>query len=225
MIPLPSRHLAALTFCVVLTSVLIAGRSHAQGEWDQKPDSLLAPLAYPARFDSIDVLGCDRGDVRRWFGAGYYSEVGGHGGTSYFTSPQKDVVLRIEWGTDSHVDQISFSRGEQEDLPDSIHSMSQLPDSAVSARLSSNLTLQGALDWGRPLIKCYDFWADRPVTPQVRDFGSSPIRRTTEPRGTCSSTNSGLDSRTTNWSAFGCTTETDRGWRGTVPNRRAPASR
>lgn len=90
---------------------------------EEKPDSLLKELIYPARFDKISVLDCLREDVVKWYGNGYYTEGGGHLGNTYYIDSTKSVVLHIEWGVDWHVDEISFSDGDSEDLPNSIKSI------------------------------------------------------------------------------------------------------
>ncbi len=118
------------------------------GEWDVRPDSVLSKLSYPSRFGKISVLDCWRDSVSNWLGHGYYSEEGGHGGTSYFTDPRKLVVLRVEWGVDWHVDEISFSYGAAEDLPDEFKFIRELPDTAISSHLRPDLALDGRIRLG-----------------------------------------------------------------------------
>ncbi len=129
----------------------------------QEESISLKNLTLPTRLDSLSVLGCWRKDVIRCFGSGLYSEEGGHGGTTYFTDPAKRVILRVVWGVDWHVDELSFSRGEPEDLPPSIRSIKEMPDSSISSSVYSKLALDGKIrlgstpkhvmgQWGRPSI-------------------------------------------------------------------------
>jgi hypothetical protein len=125
----------------------------------QTPDSLLSDLVYPVKLDSISVLDSRRDDVTRIYGNGYFRENEGFdAGVTFFTDPKREIVLRIEYGTDWGLWQFSFSRGEKEDMPDSIRSIKQLPRSAISTRLNPKLTLEGGIGLGttpRDLLRKY----------------------------------------------------------------------
>lgn len=110
-------------------------------------DTLLNDLTYPAKFECISVLDCWHDSVEQLFGKGYYRDEGGHCGTTLYTDPKKKVILRIEWGVDWHVDEISFSSGT-EYLPPSFKSIGQLPDSSISPRLSPRSALEGGIRLG-----------------------------------------------------------------------------
>ena len=145
-------------FYIVIFSVvfIFMNQSYSQEyENDEKPDSLKKELTYPSRFDNISVLDCWRNDVLKYYGKGYYTEEGGHLGTTYYTNSTRSVVLCIIWGVDWHVDEISFSYGDVEDLPKEIKSIKQFPDSAISQRLKFNSALEG---WIRLGIQSEDIY-------------------------------------------------------------------
>jgi hypothetical protein len=50
----------------------------------------------------------------------------------------------VDW----RVDEISFSYGAKEDLPDSINSVKGLPDSAISSHVHPTLKLEGGIGLG-----------------------------------------------------------------------------
>jgi hypothetical protein len=137
----------------ILTICLCSSGFSQNSSWNQKPDSLLSELVFPARFDSISVLDCYSRHVSIWFGNGYHIEEGGHLGTTFYTDPNKSVILRIEWGVDWHVDEITFSKGEKEDLPPSFTSIGQLPDAAISTHLRASAMLEGKIKLGIPVQK------------------------------------------------------------------------
>jgi hypothetical protein len=172
---------------LILTCALSTSGFSQELDSVQHPAGILfKKLIYPARFDSISILGSRHDDVVRIYGNGYYKKDEGFDlGATFYTDPKREVVLRLEWGTDWGLWQFSFSRGEPEDLPDSIRSIKKMPISAVCPRLSPKLTLEGGVGlgisadevlqkYGKPSVdtmqlgyRLISYKADNESTPEV----------------------------------------------------------
>lgn len=116
----------------------------------------LAKLTLPVAFDRISVLDNTRDTVTKWFGEGYFVDEGGHTGSTFHIDQERQVVMKIEYGTDWHVDEIAFSYGL--DTPKGIHSLKQFPKAAISKRLTPTLSLDNGIRLGATvkevLAKC-----------------------------------------------------------------------